>query len=81
MIVALALPFSWGSKRRRLVAVANRLEVPTVPARKLKAAALEHGDVIPRSMRPPDTTPNKRAASGPLDSARLHAAADGLRRR
>jgi hypothetical protein len=81
MIVALALPFSWGAKRRRLVEVANALEVPTVPARKLKAAALEHGDVIPRSMRPPDTTPNKRAAPGPPDPARLYAVADGLRRR
>ena len=48
MIVALALPFSWGAKRRRLVAAAKRLEVEAVPARKLKAAALEHGDVIPR---------------------------------
>jgi len=81
MIVALALPFSWGAKRRRLVAVANRLEVPTVPARKLKAAALEHGELIPRSMRPPDTTPNKRAAPGPPDPAALYAVADGLRRR
>jgi hypothetical protein len=81
MIVALALPFSWGAKRRRLIRVANALEVPTVPARKLKAAALEHGDVIPRSMRPPDTTPNKRAAPGPPDPARLYAVADGLRRR
>jgi hypothetical protein len=81
MIVALALPFSWGAKRRRLVKVANALEVPTVPARKLKAAALEHGDVVPRSMRPPDTTPNKRAAPGPPDPARLDAVADGLRRR
>src|SRR3954447_18107410 len=81
MIVALALPFSWGAKRRRLVAVANALEVPTVPARKLKAAALEHGDIIPRSMRPPDTAPNKRAAPGPPDPARLYAVADGLRRR
>src|SRR6266508_607415 len=42
MIVALALPMSWGSKRRRLVAVANALEVPAVPARRLKATALEH---------------------------------------
>jgi hypothetical protein len=81
MIVALALPFSWGAKRRRLVEVANALEVPTVPARRLKAAALEHGDVIPRSMRPPDTTPNKRAAPGPPHPARLYAVADGLRRR
>ena len=81
MIVALALPMSWGSKRRRLVAAADALEVPAVPARRLRAAALEHGDVIPRSMRPPDTTPNKRAAPGPPDPARLRAVADGLPRR
>jgi hypothetical protein len=81
MVVALALPMSWGAKRRRLVAVADALEVPAVPARRLKATALEHGDVIPRRMRPPDTTPNKRAAPGPPDPARLYAVADGLRRR
>ena len=52
MIVALALPMSWGSKRRRLVAVANALEVPAVPARRLRATALEHGDVIPRQHAP-----------------------------
>jgi hypothetical protein len=81
MIVALALPMSWGAKRRRLVAVADALEVPAVPARRLKAAALEHGDVIPRHMRPPDLTPNKRAAPGEPDPARLYAVADGLPRR
>jgi hypothetical protein len=78
MIVALALPFSWGAKRRRLLAVARELEVPAVAARELKATALEHGDVIPRRMRPPDTTPNKRAAPGEPDPARLYAVADGL---
>jgi hypothetical protein len=81
MIVALALPFSWGAKRRRLLTVARSLEVPTVAARKLKAAALEHGDVIPRRMRPPDTTPNKRAAPGEPDPARLYAVSDGLVKR
>jgi hypothetical protein len=81
MIVALALPMSRGAKRRRLVAVADELEVPTVAARRLRAVALEHGDVIPRRMRPPDTTPNKRAAPGPPDPAALYAVADGLRRR
>jgi hypothetical protein len=55
--------------------------VPVVPCRKLKATALEHGDVIPRRMRPPDTTPNKRAAPGEPDPARLHAVADGLVKR
>jgi hypothetical protein len=81
MVVALALPMSWGAKRRRLVAAARALEVPAVPARRLKAAALEHGDIIPRHMRPPDTMPNKRAAPGTPDPARLYAVADGLRRR
>jgi hypothetical protein len=78
MVVALALPFSRGAKRRRLLAAARSLEVPVVPARRLKAAALEHGDVIPRRMRPPDTTPNKRAAPGEPAPARLYAVADGL---
>ena len=37
MVVALALPFSWGAKRRRIRTVADTLEVPAVPARRLKA--------------------------------------------
>jgi len=77
MVVALALPFSWGGKRRRVLAVAEALEVPAVPARKLKTAALQHGDLIPRRMRPPDLTPNKRKAPGEPDPARLYAVADG----
>jgi hypothetical protein len=78
MVVALALPFSRGAKRERLLEVARELEVPVVPARKIKAVALEHGDLIPRRMRPPDTTPNKRAAPGEPAPARLYAVADGL---
>lgn len=77
MVVALALPFSWGSKRQRILAAAADLEVPAVPARRLKATALEHGAVIPRHMRPPDTTPNKRQAPGEPAPARLYAVADG----
>ncbi len=77
MVVALARPFSWGEKRRRILAAADALEVPVVPARKLRSAALEHGDVIPRWMRPPDTMPNKRQAPGPPAPARLYAVADG----
>ena len=80
-VVALALPFSRGSKRRRLRTAAEALEVPAVPARRLPAAALQHGDLIPRRMRPPDTTPNKRAAPGEPAPARLYAVADGLRNR
>jgi hypothetical protein len=81
MVVALALPFSRGVKRRALMAAASVLEVPAVPARRLKDAALRHGDTIPRRMRPPDLTPNKRAAPGEPDPARLYAVADGYPRR
>jgi hypothetical protein len=81
MIVALALPFSRGVKRRRILAAADVLEVPAVPARRLKATALTHGDLIPRRMRPPDTTPNKRAAPGEPAPARLYAVADGYHER
>jgi hypothetical protein len=75
-IIALALPVLPGPKRRRVLAVAGALGVPAVPARKLVATALRHGDHIPRAIRPPDTTPNKRAAPGTPDPARLHAAVD-----
>ncbi|MEN3282294.1 MAG: hypothetical protein V7607_3434, partial [Solirubrobacteraceae bacterium] len=37
--------------------------------------------LVPRAMRPPDLTPNKRAAPGEPDPARLYAVADGLRQR
>jgi hypothetical protein len=77
MVVALALPLSWGTKRRRIIAAADALEVPAVPARKLKSTALEHGELIPRWMRPPDLEPNKRKAPGEPDPARLYAVADG----
>ncbi|MFL5861786.1 MAG: hypothetical protein ACJ780_13565 [Solirubrobacteraceae bacterium] len=81
MVVALALPFSRGGKRGRIRAAAAALDVPAVPARRLKTVALRHGDVIPRRMRPPDTTPNKRAAPGEPAPARLYAVADGYRER
>jgi hypothetical protein len=81
MVVALALPLSWGSKRGRIREAAAALEVPAVAARHLRAAALEHGDVIPKAMRPPDLTPNKRAAPGEPAPARLYAVADGLKQR
>jgi hypothetical protein len=51
-----------------------------VPARKLTAAALEHGELIPQRMRPPDTMPNKRQAPGEPAPARLRAVADGYPR-
>jgi hypothetical protein len=81
MVVALALPLSWGAKRRRIVAAAAALEVRAVPARRLKTTARAHGDVIPPQMRPPDTTPNKRAAPGEPAPARLYAVADGYHER
>jgi hypothetical protein len=77
MVVALALPFSWGDKRRRVLAAADALDVPAVPARNLKTSALHHGELIPRWMRPPDTMPNKRQAPGEPAPARLYAVADG----
>lgn len=81
IVVALALPFSRGGKRHRVLAAAEALEVPAVPARQLRNAALRHGDVIPRRMRPPDLEPNKRKAPGEPAPARLHAVADGYPRR
>jgi hypothetical protein len=77
MVVALALPFSRGDKRRWVLAAADALEVPAVPARALKASALQHGAMIPRRMRPPDTMPHKRQAPGEPAPARLYLAADG----
>jgi hypothetical protein len=79
-ILALALPILPGPKRRRVVAVAEAYGVPAVPARRLQAVALRQGEPIPRAMRPPDDTPNKRAAPGDPDPARLHAVGDRGRR-
>jgi hypothetical protein len=42
-IVALVLPLSRGPKRRCVVELARALEVEVVPARRLRAAALDHG--------------------------------------
>jgi hypothetical protein len=81
MVIALALPFSRGSKRRRILAAASALEAAAVPARRLRATAREHGELVPKEMRPPDLTPNKRAAPGEPAPARLYAVADGLKQR
>lgn len=51
MVVALALPLSRGAKRRSILAVADALEVETVPARELAAAAGAHGAPVPRELR------------------------------
>jgi hypothetical protein len=81
VIVALALPLLPGPKRRRVRRIAEDFGVPAVPARRLAATALRHGMPIPPAMRPPDLTPNKRAAPGTPDPARLHAVGDRGRRR
>jgi hypothetical protein len=77
-VVALALPLSRWSKRRRTIAAAERLGIPAVPAGRLAVATLDAGRIIPESMRPPDVMPNKRQAPGPPAPARLNAVADGL---
>ena len=77
-LVALALPVLPGPKRRRVRGVAEALGVPAVPARALRAVAERHGRPVPRSLIPPDLSPNKRQAPGPPDPARLHAVADRL---
>jgi hypothetical protein len=52
MIVALALPPWNGPKPRRIVEMANALDVEAVPVRRLEAAALEHGAPIAPGMAP-----------------------------
>jgi hypothetical protein len=42
-VVALVLPPSRGGKRRRVIELANALEVDVVPTRRLRKAALDHG--------------------------------------
>jgi hypothetical protein len=77
-VVAVALPFSRWGKRRQTLAAAARLGIPAVPARRLVAATLDAGRIIPRAMIPPDMMPNKRQAPGEPAPARLNAVADGL---
>jgi hypothetical protein len=52
MIVALALPPWNGPKPRRIVEMANALDVEAVPVRRLEAVALTHGAPIPEGMAP-----------------------------
>lgn len=52
MIVALALPPWNGPKPRRIIEMADALEVEAVPARRLEAVALGHGAPIPPGMAP-----------------------------
>jgi len=52
MIVALVVPPWHGTKPRRIVEVANHLEVAAVPARRLEAEAMRHGAPVPPGMAP-----------------------------
>jgi hypothetical protein len=54
-IVALELPLSCGRKRRAVIEAANQIGVSAVPHRSLRAVALKHGAVLPRSLRPKKT--------------------------
>ena len=54
-IVALELPLSRGRKRRAVIEAASLLGVPAVPHRSLKVVALEHGEVLAKSLRPKKT--------------------------
>ena len=51
-VVALALPLAHTSKRRRVIDVANALEVDAVPARHLNTVALDHGLPVSRGLAP-----------------------------
>ena len=54
-IVALELPLSRSRKRRAVTEAAERLGVPAVPHRSLRAAALEHGEILSPGLRPRKT--------------------------
>lgn len=67
-IVALELPLSRGRKRRAVIEAADRVGVPAVPHRSLKAVALEHGAVLQPALRPKKTltrAANVWARNGP----------------
>jgi hypothetical protein len=52
-VVALALPVSRWGKRRRVMAMAERLSVPALPHGALKPVALVYGKPVPPNLRPP----------------------------
>jgi hypothetical protein len=67
-IIALELPVSRGRKRRAVIDAADRVGVPAVPHRSLKAVALEHGEVLAPAHRPKKTltrAANVWARNGP----------------
>jgi hypothetical protein len=51
-LVALELPLTHGNKRRELMRAAERLGVPAVSHRTLKAVGYEHGRPLGRELRP-----------------------------
>ena len=68
-IVALELPLSRGRKWRSVLEATERLGVPAVPHRSLKAVAREHGEVLDPALRPKKTltrAANVWARNGPL---------------
>jgi hypothetical protein len=67
-IVAFELPLSRGHKRQAAIEAADRVGVPAVPHRSLKAVALEHGEVLQPALRPKKTVTraaNVWARNGP----------------
>ena len=67
-IIALELPISRGRKRRAVIDAADRVGVPAVPHRSLKAVAREHGEVLAPALRPKKTltrAANVWARNGP----------------
>ena len=67
-IIALELPLSRGRKRRAVIDAADRIGVPAVPHRSLKAVALEHGEILAPALRPKKTltrAANVWARNGP----------------
>jgi hypothetical protein len=71
-IVGLERPLSRGRKRRRIAEIADRLDVPLVAHRELKAAAAVHGLPLPRSLRP--SRAGRQLALNPLRASQVRVA-------
>jgi hypothetical protein len=59
-VVGLELPLSRGRKRREVLEVAARLNIPAVPHHRLKAVGAEHGLPLERAQRPPRSRVTER---------------------
>ena len=70
-IVGLDLPLTRGRKRGAVLQIAERLGVPAIAHRKLKAVALAHGSPLPASLRPPRTR-SRATAIHPWNSLAEH---------